>query len=233
MNPGEDELLSSLANGEFGFADFGCGSGGSIDYCQTRFKRGKGLGFDKKPVKIEACKESGFPIVGANVLELDFPDSCIQYASMMDFLEHLPEQDDAVKILEVAKRMAKSFIFIRHPSFEDIDYLARFDLKIDWTDWNGHTNMMTIADFESVFEELGLPEYTIIPRTQIFDSYHPAIVPKSSPSDTVRYKDELGPKEQVYFTKPIWSQFEIFVKLDKDLTRDEWNEILAASITNP
>tara|TARA_R110002096_G_scaffold16106_31_gene55211 strand:+ start:906 stop:1610 length:705 start_codon:yes stop_codon:yes gene_type:complete len=233
MDPKEAELLAALRNGEFAFADFGCGSGGSIDFCQNRFKRGKGLGFDKKPVKIEACKEAGFPIVGQNVLELDFPDSCIQFASMLDFLEHLPTEEDAVKMLEVAKRMASDFIFIRHPSFEDTDYLAQFGLKIDWSDWNGHTNLMTVADFERVFADLGFTEYTVVPRTQLFDSSHPCIVPQSAPTDTVRYDEEkLGPKPLVYFTKPVWSQFEIFVKLNKDLSQSDWAEILKDSITN-
>jgi len=229
MDAEEQTLLTSLANGEFAFADFGCGTGGSLKYCEGRFPMGKGLGFDKKPTKIEACKTTGIPIVGVNVLEIDLPESCIRYASMMDFLEHLPSIDDAKNILAVAKRMAKDFIFIRHPSFEDIDY--QFGLKIDWTDWNGHTNMMTLEDYHKVFAELDLPEYTIIPRTQIFDTHHECVVPASAPTDTVRYKEELGPKELIYFNRPVWSQFEIIVKLNKDISREEWLKLIAPSIT--
>jgi hypothetical protein len=146
---------------------------------------------------------------------------------MCDFLEHLHSKESAIDILERAGSIAKDFLFIRHPSFEDIDYLKAFGLKLDWTHWSGHKNMMLIEDFQQIFRSLGWNTFVVLPQKQILDSSHPAVVPFSAPIDTVRYDENLhGPKELVYFNKPVWTQFDIFVRLNDRMNEERWKRVV-------
>jgi hypothetical protein len=149
----------------------------------------------------------------------------------MDFLEHLPDEPAAVGVMRELGRAARDFVFIRHPSFEDVDYLARFGLKITWTDWQEHPNMMTLADYERVFAELGWNDYVINLGPPIVDSWHYAVLPIDAPRDAQRYDPEMhGPKPFIEFDRPLYEQFDIFVRLDPAMD-DDLRRKTSASIT--
>lgn len=149
------KLLEELVRGNFEFVDLGCGTGESIGFCERKFKHRPGIGFDISEKKIEGARINGQTAVLADVTQTEFPKGCVSFCTMMDFLEHLFSLEAAITMLERAGRLARDFLFIRHPSFEDIDCLANCGLKLDWTDWKGHRNMMLLDDFHSVFKSLG------------------------------------------------------------------------------
>jgi hypothetical protein len=228
----DEQIIQNLKSRYYAFIDLGCGDGESISYCEGFFGLAPGVGFDISERKIEMARQRGHHVVHANVIQTNFPEQCVSFVTMMDFLEHLYSLDDAKTILQRAGLLARDFIFIRHPSFEDIEYLKRFGLKLDWTDWTGHRNMMTLADFENAFEELGWTQFSIMPRKQIFDSDHPAIVPLDAPTDTVRYDSSVhGAKAIVHFGRPIWTQFDIIVRLPGSaLPHQRWIEVREAVV---
>lgn len=150
-----EQALKKLENGDYGFVDAGCSRGGSIKFCEELFQKGKGLGIDLDPKKLDEAMAAGFDVVNTDLLTTPFPEKSVSFASMMDFLEHLPNQEIAEKILLQMARISKDFLFICHPNFDDIAYLKKFGFKLSWTDWKGHPNMMTIQDFKKLFKKLG------------------------------------------------------------------------------
>ena len=215
-----------LVAGEFAFVDGGCGSGGSIAYCEKVFKMGRGLGIDSSAAKIEKARDAGHVAFQADLTRVSLPAKSVQFVSFLDFLEHLPHIDLARSIVANMETVARDFLFIRHPNFDDIDFLKSFGLKLDWADWHGHQNMMTLADLELVIRDLGLPAPTMFGQKPIADSDHPSIVPLSAPRDTVGFDPARHePKEKVHFDRLVYSQFDIFVRLNPDLTDAQWQGI--------
>lgn len=225
-----ESYIPDLRNGEFGFIDFGASSGGSVEYCEKTFNRGRGIGIDNSATKIALAKEKGRLVTKGDLRSIHIPEKCVSFCSALDFLEHLPNIAFATNVLHSMVRAARDFVFIRHPSFEDIDYLASMGFKIDWTDWRGHTNMMKISDFDNIFAEAGWDDYVIIPRRRIQDSTHSAIIPLTAPTDTVRYKEETcGAKNCMHFTRECYEQFDIYIKINPTISDKEWEQLVEVS----
>src|SRR4051794_2951081 len=123
---------------DYGFLDFGASSGGSIDFCEKRFQRGRGLGVDIDPAKVEAAAARGLDVVEADATSLELDDA-VSFVSMMDFCEHLPGLDVVEAIIASAARAARDFVYIHHPSFEAEHYLVTKGVRQYWHDWTGHT----------------------------------------------------------------------------------------------
>jgi SAM-dependent methyltransferase len=229
----DSTLLERLARGRYDFIDAGCGVGGSIDYCQRVFRCEPGLGFDLNAAKIREARENEVSVMHRDLTEVDFPDDCVVFSSMLDFLEHLPDEATAQRILKRLGRASRDFLFIRHPSFEDIDYLRRYNLKLAWTDWTGHRNMMTVEHFRSLFARLGFDDFVIIARDRIRDSSHPAIVPLSAPTDTIRYESGVHEaKCLIEFDKAVFERFDMFVRLSPALSDEDWCNITGRTMKN-
>ena len=222
-----DSLIKEkLELGLIDFIDAGCGTGGSIDFCSKVFNAEIGIGFDLDEKKIEQAQNNDYLVFCKDILEFDFPPKSVRFASMMDFLEHLPNINSAREILKTLGNASKDFLFIRHPNFDDINYLRQYDLKLCWTDWSGHTNMMTIADFCIVFKELGWKDFRIIPQKLIKNSMEEAIIPENSPTNINKFSQLDGfKKENIEFDKPVFYQYDIFVKLNPELSTEDWNRI--------
>jgi hypothetical protein len=220
--------FEALSTGRYAFLDLGCGAGGSLVHCTRRFGLGPGLGLELEADLVDEARRAGYDAFPADVSRERVPDRSVRYLSAMDFLEHLPDEPTALAVLERFSRAAREFVFIRHPSFEDIDYLAERGLKLCWTDWALHPNMMRIADYVEAFARFGWNEYVILPRQLISDSTSDQVVALDAPADIIVYDPELhGPKPHVVFDRPVYTQFDIFVKLDPKMDDEVWAEILA------
>lgn len=197
---------------KYDFLDLGCKVGGSIEWNEVH-NRGKGLGLDMDENFVNEARKRGYDVIHGDVLRTDFPAGSFRYISMMDFLEHMPNEEAVKQVLTKCKKWARDFFFIHHPSFEGVDYLKKFELKIDWTDGWGHTSPLKIKDFKRMFKELGLDNYHIKQRKPITDSSDRHIIPLSAPTDTIYYSKKLGPKKKMAFDKPVYSRVEIMVNL--------------------
>ena len=209
-------VIAALSTRRYAFIDAGCGEGGSIDQLQRRFGRTPGLGLDYHQPSVDAAIAKGLDAMWCNLIEDDLvlPERCVEYAAAMDALEHLPAERDAVTVLVKLAAAAREFLLIRHPSFEDIAYLAERGLKLNWTDWSCHPNPMTLDDFRRVFASLGWHDYTIVPHMAYTDSRHSSMLPLTAPVDTFTYDEaQHGPKPIVDFDRPVYGKFDIFVRL--------------------
>ena len=226
----DEQVKHELSAGKYAFIDGGCADGGSLSHCERRFGKRPGLGLDWYGADLEVAKSHGFAVAHCNLMTEELPPRCVSYVAMMDFLEHLPDESSALNVMRKLATTATDFVFIRHPGFDDIEYLARLDLKLTWTDWACHTNMMTIADYRRVFREIGWNDYVIIPHMRLPDSQHPAIVPASAPVDTQKYDAQRhGPKPQVRFDRAVYAKFDIFVRLDPKLDEATWRRIASVA----
>jgi len=199
---------------DYDFLDLGCKKGSSIGWSHRKYG-GRGLGVDMKQEWIDEATKAGYDAICADVLTLDYPENSFRYVAMMDFLEHLPDQETVMQVLERCKKWSREFFFIHHPSFEDIDYLKGLGLKIDWTDGYDHNSPITLDEFKEMFKQLGLRHYTIEPKLPIADSSDKHILPLDAPHNTIFYNKSLGPKKKVTFDRPVYSRFEIVVSLEK------------------
>jgi hypothetical protein len=219
----DEQVWRDLMAGRFAFIDCGCASGGSLSHCEQRFGKRPGLGLDWYGADLEIAKSQGFAVAHCDLTSVELPAKCISYASMMDVLEHLPNEASAMSVMHKLSVAARDFLFIRHPSFDDVKYLAQFGLKFTWTDWTGHPNMMKIADYQRVFKTLVWNDYVIIPHMPLDDSTHPAIVPATAPADTLKYDAERhGPKPELQFDRTLYGKFDIFVRLNPEIDEESW-----------
>lgn len=223
--------IEHLAAGEFDFIDLGCGRGGSTAHCVRRFEAGRPLGIEIDAADTAAAREAGYTVAQADVALTTVPERSVRFVSAMDFLEHLPDAETSCDVLERFAGAARDFVFIRHPSFEDIDYLAGLGLKLCWTDWADHPTMMRIEDYERLFARLGWTEYAIVPRLLLPDSTSDQIVPLSAPRDTQVYDAEAhGPKASVRFDRPVFTNFDIYIRRDPSMTDAAWREIVFSDL---
>jgi hypothetical protein len=187
----------------FDFVDFGCSKGGSLDWARRSFKARKGLGVDLDPSKVAQTLEAGFDAVIADATKLEARDA-VRFCSMMDFLEHLPGLDVVEASIERAAAVATDFLFIRHPSFEGEGFVEQLGFRQYWWHWRGHTAHPQVAEYCSMFERLGLNQYTIRYRDPITDSDHPSILPVDAPIDQHDYDSALhSPKPRPLPPPPV------------------------------
>jgi SAM-dependent methyltransferase len=230
--PEHDAVLRELQSKRYAFLDLGCGTGSSLDHCQRRFKASPGIGIDYTKSEVLAARSLGYTAYWCNFLDQHLPAECVSFVSMADTLEHLPRKCPLTVILTHVAHAARDFLFIRHPSFEqaDMEYLATLGLKISWTDWTGHTNPVSIAEFKHAFRSLGWSDYVITPHYFLADTASEHIVPIECPTDTTRYDAAVHrPKAFVRFDQPIPGKFDIFVRLNPQMPTHVWNQISSIS----
>lgn len=226
---GDEMIYQDIRTGCYDFADFGSCEGGSIDYCKRRFGAERGVGIDILQREVDKMRARGFDALCADITTFDCPAASFRFVSMMDFLEHLPDFAVVERILATAKRIARDFLFIRHPSFEDEHYLNAIGLKQYWTDWpgpGGHTAKMTVADFTRIFAKLNLYQYSITYRKPAHDSGDRVILPIDAPPNQHDYDEAThGTKPHVTFPRPLYGQIDIVVAL-RPMSQQAWSRIV-------
>lgn len=200
----------------FDFIDLGAGDGASLVNFEKKIG-GRGLGIDLDVKKVKKASELNRNVVKGNALKIDKIKGEVDFVTCDNFLEHLLSFKDAEKMIEKAVSKAKRFVYIRHPSFEDIEYLSGFGLKTYWSDWHGHTCMLKISDIVDIFMGLGITTFKIIPVARIKSSSDKRIIPLKAPVDQHFYTPEHGdkPKPTIRFKKNIYSAFDIVALTDE------------------
>jgi hypothetical protein len=224
------EAYAALEAGRYAFADLGSGRGGSLRHCARRFERAPGIGFEIDASDAAAARRGGLDVVTADATALRLPERSVELLSAMDFLEHLPNARVASDVLRTCARAARDFVFIRHPSFEEMAYVESLGVRFCWTDWSEHPNMMLLEDYERLFEAWGWHEYAIVPRKLHVDASDDEMTPLTAPRDTEEYDPVAHePKPLVRFDRPLFSQFDIFVRLG-ETSDDEWKRIVTTDL---
>ena len=214
-------MLDKATAGGYDYIDLGCSKGGGSNYCVKRWKK-KGLGVDRDPKKVRESNKHGFEAYTGDALKTPFPDNSFRYAVLMDFLEHLPDLEHGQRAINEAKRLAKDFIFIRNPSFEDESYLAAEGLMHYWAKWHGHPTHPTVVDITKMLNAAGLTQYSIFYTRPSRSSRDNVFLPLEAPIDQHHYNHKKhGDKPTVKFPRAVYAQMD-FIAILRPFTRKQW-----------
>ena len=204
----------------YDFIDMGASSGNSLDAFQRRIG-GTGLGGDNDEVKVSKAQDMGRNVVLGSALDVSEIPGQVSFVTCDNFLEHLPSCEDADAAVGCAAAVARDFIYIRHPSFEDVEYLGNLGLKTFWTDWEVHPIRLRIADLIGMLHAHGVMTIKTIPVMRIRDSNDPHILPLEAPTGEHHYKPEHGdkPHPAVEFERGVYYAYDI-VGLLPDSSRE-------------
>jgi len=221
--PPMDRPLDQLVtpHDEVRLIDLGCGAGRSLVSAARRFGV-PGVGIDLDPRKVRKARKAGTDAMVGDITLLD-PDEFagVHYVNLDNVLEHLPSLDVVEQVLAGAVTLADRLVCIRHPSFEDEDYLASLGVKQYWTDWPGeHTAKVRVHEFVAMANRLGVYQMLVQPVGLAPDTDDPTILPLDAPSGQRRIgeragavsvydPDRHGPKPDVTFARPVYFAFDI------------------------
>ncbi|WPB83402.1 class I SAM-dependent methyltransferase [Sediminicoccus rosea] len=176
---------------DYDFIDFGASKGGSLSWAAGAFG-GRGIGVDISPAKIQRLTQAGHAGFVADATSLDLPDGSFRYATMMNFLEHLPDRQTGERIIASAVRVSRDFAFILGPNFDEAATLRRLGLKKYFADWSGHTWHHTTQELGEILSGLGHP-FKLIEFGEIRHSSHPYLLPLEAGRNRSAYDPALDP----------------------------------------
>jgi len=203
--------------------DLGAGTGRRIRAEAKQFASKHPIGIDRNARKVARAQERGLPVYCADFTALDPADFPAARVVVFDnVLEHLPSVEAVEVALGRACEIASDVVYIRHPSFEDEDYLTSLGLKQYWTDWPGtHTAKIRLDDFRAMATRRGIDAVEVRAVKRARNSDDPTILPLAAPSNQHKQADERGeyglydaalhgPKPTVAFDRPVYFAFDLF-----------------------
>ena len=87
------EFADFVRAGNYDFVDFGCSTGGSIQWAKRQLNGTKGLGIDIDPKKVAATREAGFDAIIYDINKIP-PRKLVRFTVLSHFLEHIPNLID-------------------------------------------------------------------------------------------------------------------------------------------
>jgi SAM-dependent methyltransferase len=195
---------------DFDFLDLGAGEGRSLEYCEAKIG-GRGIGIETMQEKVEDAQKRGREVYLGNALHLSRIPGKVDYVVCDNFLEHLPGKKEVTEMLKMAAAVTRKFIYISHPSFEDVHYLKGHGLKTYWSDWTGHTAMLTLSDLMGILHECGIHWVQVHPVYRIRTSDDERIIPLGAGVDKFHYEPSHGPKPKpaIKFDRELYYSFDI------------------------
>jgi SAM-dependent methyltransferase len=207
----------------YDFLDFGCSSGGSLDYYAKIFKAKKaGLGIDQDQKKIAIAHGSGHDVIQCDITKLEVKGS-VRFVVMSDFLEHIPDLKTVNFIIWQAVSISREFVFIRQPYFDADPYLFQLQLKFFWSDWEGHPNRMTTIEFHNIIKEIfnkgAIKRFSFYGHKKVKNSSDPSIHSIWSPKDQHEWKKkEHPPKKSTRFKFDVFKQLAVVIDINGEST---------------
>lgn len=226
MVVGSGQLSEELFE-DVDFVDFGSGVGRSLLDAEKRFGA-RGVGVELRPGKVETARANGANVHVGSILDVP-RDIEVDFVTIDNVLEHLPDEQTVEDVLAVAADIARDFIYIRHPCFEDEAYLGALGLKQYWTDWRGHPSHLLLADLVAMLRRLGLGlvEFEFVGEST--SSEDSTILPAGAPVDSFEYEEAShGPKPIVAFDRPVHYAIDLLVP-----ARDAGNRVALAYAADP
>jgi len=203
--------------------DLGAGSGRRIRAEAKQFASKHPIGIDRNARKVARAQERGLPVYCADFTELDpgaFPAAHVVVFD--NVLELLPSVADVEAALGRACEIASEVVYVRHPSFEDEEYLTSLGVKQYWTDWPGtHTAKVRLEEFRAMAQRRRIDAVEVRGVKRACTSDDPTILPLAGPPDQHKHADERGAyglydaaihgaKPSVVFDRPVYFGFDLF-----------------------
>jgi hypothetical protein len=206
------ELTPSLRKGDYDFFDFGAGRGTSLGYYGRRFG-GRGLGIEIDATKVDEARAHGRNVVEGSLFEVP-ARKLVQYVTMDNVLEHMTSLEEAVAALGRAVAVARDFVYIRHPSFEDEHYLRSLGVSATWVHRTAHRAHVRLVDFAVMVDRLGIRSWEVHPVGLVPDSSHDQIVPRGTPKNELTYDpDQHGSRPEITFDRPVFQALDLLFHL--------------------
>ena len=219
---GDDELrpLDRSVCATADLLDVGSGRGAGIVNEARRFGARNPIGIERNAAKVSRAQAAGLPVFRADFDDLDpawFPSADV--VTFDNVLEHLPDAAAVERALGRAFAIASRLVYVRHPSFEHVDYLASLGVKQYWTDWSAHTARLRVDELVAIAARRGVHGVDVRPVMRALDSADRTILPLDAPPDQHKHAwderavyDETvhGPKPVVAFELPVYFAFDVF-----------------------
>ncbi len=228
--------LDAATRARIELLDLGCGPGRGLDAAVRRYGV-EGVGIDLNRRKVVDAQARGLAVYRADITELDPADfPAVKYINLDNVLEHLPSLDLVEDILERSCRIASQLVAIRHPSFEDEEYLASLGFKQYWTDWpKVHTAHVLLRELAAMANRIGVYRMIVNPIRRAVDSNDPTILPLNAPPNQFRVDRSVGaantgaydptrhdPKPLVTFDRPVYFAFDVILVTGPQLPHLEY-----------
>jgi SAM-dependent methyltransferase len=212
----QEPALERIAAGEYDFLDFGCSKGGSLILGRDLFGGRRGLGIDIDAAKVAASRRAGHDALLADATNLNLATGAVSFVLMMHFLEHLPGYEAARRAIESATRVARDFVFIRHPWFDSDGVLFDLGLKFYWSDWRGHPNRFGKLDFFRVLARAKrVHRWFLLGYEPVADTRSRDIVDLHGPADSQGASAaEIAARPRNVIAVPTYRQIASLVQID-------------------
>lgn len=197
------------------FIDLGCSTGGSLKFGENALKLGKGIGFDIDPKKVQAAKDAGLNVLLGDCTKLDeILSHQYDFALASHFLEHLPDLCTTKAVINSAIKVTSKAIFIKQPAFDGLDYFDSLGVKLYYSDWSGHKNMMPTESWNEIIEGLiaeNKIKYAFMGyMKELKNTGDDAFIPKFSPRNQQRYNYKThGEKPSYELNKTYYEEIRI------------------------
>jgi len=202
----ETQIKQLISNEGADFIDFGCSSGGSLDYATRVFKGEKGIGIDLQAANVEKTKAAGYLALQGDLTKIRPLSRRVRFVIMSHFLEHVPSVTDAKRCIRSAINSSDEFVYIQQPFFDADPLFMQHGLKAYWSDWHGHPNRMTSLEFHNIlhpFLQEGLIDrFAIYGRKPIKKSKDVALLNLSEPQNQSKWD------KKIHSPKPKTSSFD-------------------------
>src|SRR5690606_37551517 len=160
----------------------GCGRGDTVAAAAERFGV-RGIGIERNVERVIDAQRRGLAVFQGDLREVDpswFPAT--SYVSLDNVLEHLPTVDDVRGAIRLAVGIAQRLVFIRHPSFDELDHLAALGCKPYWTDWPGeHVMPLRLVEVLDLLVEAGVQRLEVRPVLRLRTTDDPNLLPLDAP----------------------------------------------------
>jgi len=200
---------------KYDFVDFGSGGGDFMDIAKS-FGGRRGLGIENDPIRVRGINGRGKDCAYGDARSLGWlPEKCVRFVTVNHLLEHMRTLHDAWKVVRNAVRLAREFVYIGGPNFDDCPRLAREGFKFYWADWpDSHPLHLTTGQLAWILSSERVRKYMVWRTAPVGSSAHPDVHPLESPRHSGHYDAaKHPPKRTVEFSPPVWTQFVCFVSL--------------------
>jgi hypothetical protein len=174
------------------------------------------------------AKERGYNFVQADVLDPKFEWPSSMYYLAWDFLEHMPSINHSNYVLRKMVEHSSHGVWLRMPCFEPdtLDKLDRMGLRFTWTTWAVHASAYTVALATRVIESVrGWHMAKKMVSTKFVSSMDDRLVPKTAPSEVLKYDASMGPKSKIVFSPPISAAFDLIgIKASYPIPIERWDK---------
>jgi len=218
-NKSEEEFVNLLKTEKIEFFDFGCSSGGSLKQSEKDFNvKGIGVGIDNDPKKVKMAREAGHKAFVYDILKIPAKKT-VRFSVMSHFLEHINDLNLVSRLIVQACKVSSQFVLIRQPFFDADGYLMQKGLKLYWSHWHGHPNMMSSLQLYKILSDLRsrdlLGEFSIHYKGRISSSADRRVHPISAPIDQHEYDPSIYPQKnmKIDFDTPVFCETFAFISM--------------------